>query len=136
MSWLAADGTDAEQTDAMIADRAISQLEKHAEKETPFYMAVGLFRPHTPYVAPKKYFDLYPIDEIVVPREPEGYLETIPEPARKSIRRKKNQIDLADDLARKAIQAYYASITFADATDDLFLFRRSICLSKRSNSVK
>lgn len=82
---------------------------------------MGLFRPHTPYVAPKKYFDLYPIDSIEVPTQPEGYLETIPESARKSIRRKKDQIDLPEDLAKQAIQAYHASITFADAQVGLIL---------------
>jgi len=121
LSWLAAEGTDAEQTDGIIAAETIKKLESHAASKEPFYLAVGLFRPHTPYVAPKKYFDLYPLDKIVVPTEPEGYLETIPAPARKSIRRKKDQIDLADDLARQAIQAYYASITFADAQLGLIL---------------
>jgi len=121
LSWLAADGTDAEQTDGIIATEAIKKLRSHAATKQPFYLAVGLFRPHTPYVAPKKYFDLYPLDKIVIPTEPEGYLDTIPEPARKSIRRKKDQINLADDLARQAIQAYYASITFADAQLGLVL---------------
>ncbi len=115
LSWLAADGTDDEQTDAMIAAEAIEQLEKYGKSKKPFYLAVGMFRPHTPYVAPKKYFDLYPTDEIEVPTEPEGYLKTLPKAAVNSIRRKKNQVDLPDDLARKAIQAYHASITFADA---------------------
>ena len=115
LSWLAAEGTDREQTDGMIASEAVAQLENFAESKKPFYLAVGLFRPHTPFVAPKKYFDLYPLEEIKVPAQPENYLDTIPEPARKSIRRKKDQIDLSDDLARRAIQAYYASITFADA---------------------
>ena len=99
----------------MIAAEAIEQLEKYGKSKDPFYLAVGMFRPHTPYVAPKKYFDLYPTDKIKVPTEPEGYLDTLPKEAVKSIRRKKDQIDLADDLARKAIQAYHASITFADA---------------------
>lgn len=121
LSWLAADGTDAEQTDGIIAAETIRKLESHAASKQPFFLAVGLFRPHTPYVAPKKYFDLYPTDKIVVPTEPAGYLDTIPEPARKSIRRKKDQINLADDLARQAIQAYYASITFADAQLGLIL---------------
>jgi len=49
-----------------------------------------------------------------VPTIPEGYLDTLPAPARKSVTRKKEQVDLADDLARQAIQAYYASITFVD----------------------
>ncbi len=121
LSWLAADGTDAEQTDGIAAAEAIRRLKKHAKDKSPFYMAVGLFRPHTPYVAPKKYFDLYPLDSIKVPTEPEGYLETLPEPARKSIRRKKDQVNLKDELARQAIQAYYASITFADAQIGLIL---------------
>jgi iduronate 2-sulfatase len=115
LSWLAADGTDEEQTDGMIATRAVERLRLHAKSKKPFYMAVGLFRPHTPYVAPKKYFAMYPSEKIVVPTSPEGYLDTIPKPAQQSIRRKKEQIDLPDDIARKAIQAYYASITFADA---------------------
>lgn len=115
LSWLAADGTDAEQTDAIAATEAVARLRKHAADRTPFYLAVGLYRPHTPYVAPRKYFDLYPPGKIRVPQVPAGYLETIPDAARKSIRRKKDQIDLAEDLARQAIQAYHASITFADA---------------------
>jgi iduronate 2-sulfatase len=115
LSWLAAEGTDREQTDGIAADAAIDRLRHHAERKEPFFMAVGLYRPHTPYVAPKKYFDLYPIKTIQVPTVPDGYLETLPEPARRSIRRKKEQIDLPPDLARQAIQAYYASITFADA---------------------
>lgn len=115
LSWLAAGGEDAEQTDGLIADAAVGELKRYAAEKRPFYLAVGMFRPHTPYVAPKKYFDMYPLDEIEVPTVPEGYEKTIPAPALKSIRRKKDQIDLAEDLAKQAIQAYHASITFADA---------------------
>ncbi len=115
LSWLAADGTDEEQTDGMAAIEAARLLRQYARDKKPFFLAVGLYRPHTPYVAPKKYFEMYPRDRITVPTVPDGYLETLPRPARQSIRRKRDQIDLADDLARKAIQAYYASITFADA---------------------
>ncbi len=115
LSWLAAEGGDEEQTDGMAAIAAAAELKRYKERNWSFYLAVGLYRPHTPYVAPKKYFDMYPQEEIVVPTVPEGYEKTIPEAALKSIRRKKDQIDLSDDLARQAIQAYYASITFADA---------------------
>ncbi len=115
LSWLAADGADEEQTDGMIADAAVKELRRYQKEDRPFFLAVGLFRPHTPFVAPKKYFDLYPIEDIVVPEVPEGYDKTIPAGALNSIRRKKEQVNLADDLARQAIQAYYASISFADA---------------------
>jgi len=115
LSWLAADGTDEEQTDGIAAAHATRLLKQYAQSKQPFFLAVGLFRPHTPYVAPKKYFEMYPTDKIVVPTVPEGYLDTIPKPARQAITRKKDQVNLPDDLARQAIQAYYASITFADA---------------------
>ena len=52
---------------------------------------------------------------IEVPAVPEGYLETLPPPARRTLRAMKEQIDLDPDLARKAIQAYHASISFADS---------------------
>jgi len=115
LSWLAAEGTDEDQTDGISATEAVRLLKQYSQDGTSFFLAVGLFRPHTPYVAPKKYFDLYPREKIVVPQVPQGYLETLPKPARNSLSRKKNQVNLADDLARQAIQAYYASITFADA---------------------
>ena len=115
LSWLAADGTDEEQTDGMSANEAIRLLNRYAKNDQRFFLAVGLFRPHTPFVAPKKYFDMYPINDIEVPKVPKGYLDTIPAPARNSITRKKNQVNLKPELAKEAIQAYYASITFADA---------------------
>lgn len=114
LSWLAADGSDEEQTDGIAATETIRVLKEHADRGDSFYLAVGLYRPHTPYVAPKKYFDAYPREAITVPAVPRGYLESLPEPARKSLTRKKQQNNLDPELARQAIQAYYASINFAD----------------------
>jgi arylsulfatase A-like enzyme len=115
LSWLPADGADSEQTDAIGASEAIRVMERHAVDKSPFFLAVGLYRPHTPYVAPKKYFKMYPREKIVVPSVPQGYLATLPEPAQKSLLRKKEQLNLDPKLAVQAIQGYYASITFADA---------------------
>lgn len=115
LSWLAADGSDEEQTDGIAATEAARLLNQYAQQGTSFFLAVGLYRPHTPYVAPRKYFDLYPLDQIRIPSIPDGYLDTLPAPARRSITRKQDHVDLDPELARQAIQAYYASITFADA---------------------
>ena len=115
LSWLAADGKDEEQTDGIAASEAIKKLDNFAISDTPFFLAVGFFRPHTPFVAPKKYFDLYDQDKIVIPEISNDYLGTLPEPAVKSIRAKKNQIDLEKELAQEIKEAYYATISFVDA---------------------
>lgn len=70
--WEAPDVKDNALTDGMIADEAIDSLGEL--KDDPFFMAVGFFRPHLPFVAPKKYYDLYPLDEVSLPDDP-----TVPE---------------------------------------------------------
>ncbi len=111
LSWLAAEGTDLEQTDGLVATAAISLLEEYRDR--PFFLAVGNFRPHTPYVAPRKYFDLYPTDRISLPVLSADDQKRIPAPAYLSA--KKEQETMTDALRREAIQAYWASITFMDA---------------------
>ena len=111
LSWLAADGTDEEQTDGIGATEAIRMLGEMKGK--PFFLAVGLYRPHTPYVAPKKYFDLYPIEKITLPEVPANHKNGVPNAAFLSF--KKDEEQLTDDLRKKATQAYLASISFMDA---------------------
>lgn len=110
LSWLAAEGEDIEQTDGKIADRAVKLLGEN--KDRPFFLAVGFFRPHTPYVAPKKYFDLYKPQDIVLPTVPEGYRLTVPKPA---FTFKPEEEAMTDDLRKQAIIAYHASTSFMDA---------------------
>ncbi|NBS19843.1 MAG: DUF4976 domain-containing protein [Flavobacteriia bacterium] len=121
LSWLAADGKDEEQTDGIGATEAIEQLEKFSKNGKKFFLAVGMYRPHTPYVAPKKYFDLYDRDQIEIPYDgsSDEYLSTLPLPAALSVRWKKDQILLNDQsnfkLAQEIKEAYYATTSFVDA---------------------
>ena len=111
LSWLAADGEDAEQTDGLSAAATIKLMEQHREK--PFFIACGFFRPHTPYVSPKKWFDLYPLDKIKLPVLAANYKDGVPEPA--FLSSKKEQENISDDLRKQAIRAYHASTSFMDA---------------------
>ncbi|HQU43544.1 MAG TPA: sulfatase-like hydrolase/transferase [Pirellulales bacterium] len=111
LSWLAAEGADPEQTDGLGATAAVSLLEEY--KDRPFFLAVGFYRPHTPYVSPKRYFDEYDVDEIELPALSRADRERLPPAAYASA--KKEQEAMSDDLRREAIRAYWASITFMDA---------------------
>ncbi|MBC8115074.1 MAG: sulfatase [Candidatus Saccharimonas sp.] len=110
LSWLADEGEDAAQTDGVGATEAIKLLETH--RAEPFYLAVGFFRPHTPYVAPKKYFDLYPLESIKLPTSPDNLRDLFPKLA---LNIKPVEEAMTDEQRKQAIQAYSASTTFMDA---------------------
>ena len=115
LSWLAADGKGEEQTDGIGASEAIKQLENFSKSGQNFFLALGFYRPHTPYVAPKKYFDLYDRSLIEIPNCGDDYLATLPLPAAKSVRAKEEQINLKEELAKEIKEAYYATTSFVDA---------------------
>jgi uncharacterized sulfatase len=112
LSWLAADGEDGEQTDGMITTEAIKIMEE--KKDEPFFLAVGFFRPHTPFVAPKKYFDLYPVEDLRLPYAPEDDREDIPTAAF-AHNCPIPHYNLGKPVLLKALQAYYACVSFIDA---------------------
>lgn len=113
MSFLSdAKGRDEDHTDGKVATEAIRLLEQH--KDEPFFLAVGFYKPHTPYVAPKKYFDLYPIEAIDVPKVSADYPKSVPGPALLSTRPWPN-FGVTHEQARRTKQAYYAAISFVDA---------------------
>jgi iduronate 2-sulfatase len=112
LSWLAAEGTDEQQTDGMIATEAIRLMREDRGK--PFFLGVGFFRPHTPYVAPKKYFDMYPVDEIQLPYAPSDDRDDIPTAAFAHNCPVPNY-GLDRPTLLQAIQAYYACVSFIDA---------------------
>jgi uncharacterized sulfatase len=111
LSWLAAGGTDQEQTDGLSATAAASMLERF--KDRPFFLAVGFYRPHTPYVSPRKYFEANPTSAIKLPTLSSADRERTPAAAYASL--KKEQDTMSDALRLEAIQAYHASIQFMDA---------------------
>lgn len=106
------EGRDEEHTDGMVASEAIRLME--ANKGKPFFIAAGFYRPHCPYVAPQKYFDLYPLDKITLPPIIANQRDLVPQPALASTN-PWPYIGVTPDEARQGKQAYYASISFVDA---------------------
>lgn len=113
MSFLAdKEGKDEEHTDGKVALETIKLLEKHRSES--FFIAAGFYKPHTPYIAPKKYFDLYPLEQVQLPKEPVDYLKSVPAPALASTK-PWPLFGVTPDQARECKRAYYAAISFVDA---------------------
>jgi iduronate 2-sulfatase len=115
LSWFASPQGDSRHTDGLMAADAEWVLERCAmQKDRPFFLAVGFFRPHTPYVAPKApYFDYYPEAEMPVVQ---GWKEDQADvPAAALMSGKPEQDNMTDDERRQNRRAYYASISFMDA---------------------
>jgi uncharacterized sulfatase len=110
--WVALEGEGEDQPDHRTATRAVELLEQLRDK--PFFLAVGFVKPHVPFLAPKKYFDLYDPAKIVLPADfaanPSGTGPAYRPNFDIFIRR-----EASPDQARQAIAAYYAAVTFMDA---------------------
>lgn len=114
MSYFKSEGEDREQTDGKVIDETIRLLKREAENGRPFFLAAGLYRPHIPYIAPKKYFDLYKIEQTPLPLIPDGYRESKPAAALASTPEWPNFGTTALQ-ARECILAYDACVSFVDA---------------------
>ncbi len=114
----AADVPDNAYPDGRNVDYAIEQLRKLKDK--PFFMAMGLYKPHLPFNAPKKYWDMYRPDDIkmadnpFVPKNAPGYATTNWGELRNYYGIPKKG-PCSEELARKLIHGYYACVSYADA---------------------
>ena len=115
LSWYASPKGDRLHTDGILASDAEWVLERVArDRSRPFFLAVGFFRPHTPYVAPKDpYFGYYPEADMPLVTGVKEDLADIPAPALASHRPEEGT--MTDAQRRQAVQAYSASISFMDA---------------------
>ena len=117
MDWAVYPYEDSDHKDWKTASWAVEQLDEMSTDD-PFFMAVGFALPHVPLFATKKWFDLYPEDEVVLPRmllddrsdtpRFSWYLHwKLPEPRQKFLLQAGEQI--------KIVQAYLASVSFMDS---------------------
>ena len=95
--------------------RATADVLRQKSKE-PFFVVAGFRRPHVPLHVPKKWFDLYPIEEIQLPEIPADDLDDVPHPEMglECYKAPKHSVVVQDKLHRGLVQAYLASISFVD----------------------
>jgi iduronate 2-sulfatase len=105
-------GRDEEHTDGMVASQAIALLEKH--RAEPFFLAIGFYKPHCPFIAPAKYFEPYPLEHMKLPDVAPGFRDTAVSPALSSTA-PWPWFGCTELQARESKRAYYATISFVDA---------------------
>ncbi len=106
------DGDGSDQADYKSASKAIELMQSHSE--TPFFLAVGLVRPHYPMVAPRQYFEPYPWQRMLLPPQQTGDLEDIPPLGRAGTVSLTNPIGKYPDNQKRMWAAYYAAVSFMD----------------------
>lgn len=121
MAWEVRDVDDSELGDGQIADLAIEAIDRTRDQTEPLFLAVGFLRPHLPFVAPKKYWDLYDPKELpkaTVTEYPEGAPQEGYNRSRELLtqyRRLSEKTPLDAETAEKLVHGYYASVSYVDA---------------------
>ena len=107
------DGDGSDQPDHKSASTAIELLRQHGQE--PFFLAVGLVRPHYPMVAPRPYFDRYPWQTMRLPEAQADDLDDIPLLGLAATLSTKNPIGNYPDNQQRMWAGYYAAVSFMDA---------------------
>jgi len=119
-AWEAADVADNAYNDGAIAEKAIADLQRLPKQDQPFVLAVGFLKPHLPFVAPQKYWDLYDREDIRVPENFHAPKDAPPQSIHNSgeMRAYSNipaKGQVSEDTARSLIHGYYACVSYTDA---------------------
>ncbi len=110
MTIVKAEGDDFVHSDGKTALKASDLIRQHKDK--PFFLAVGFVRPHVPFVAPKKYFESYPYQQMVLPPKVENDWDDIPERGINYVTSVKAR--MTEEQEKKALAGYYAAVSYMD----------------------
>ena len=119
-----ADVPDSGYPDGLITEQALEKLRELSQKEEPFFLGVGFFKPHLPFNAPQKYWDMY--DEDAIPLSPNP---SVPKNVNKASLHGSGEFNgyqlgdekaslngpVSDEYARKLRHAYFACVSYIDA---------------------
>ncbi|RYD41465.1 MAG: iduronate-2-sulfatase, partial [Verrucomicrobiaceae bacterium] len=120
MAWEISDAPDNAYSDGRIADESIKRLQAAVEKKSPYFLAVGFTKPHLPFTAPRKYWDMHDPKKFKLAENQKPPVDA-PPIAGKHGGEITNYDPIGDDgkvndqVARKLIHGYYATTTYMDA---------------------
>jgi len=105
---------DEDMPDYRVVSYGLKKLEEKSDQ--PFFLAVGLVKPHLPFAVPKKWFDMFPLDSIQLPPHREDDLDDVPPAGVKMARPQGDHARVLESGRwREIVQAYLASIAFCDS---------------------
>ena len=117
--WSAVVADDRAMADGQVAAWAEEQI--GAAGDEPRFVAAGIYRPHLPWYVPQRYLDMYPLEDIVLPEVPPDDLDDVPligqqfQEGTSMAPMELHQWVVDEGRWKEGVQAYLASITFADA---------------------
>ncbi len=114
--WAPLDVADEEMGDSKSVAWITEQLEREHDK--PFFLGCGIYKPHLPWYVPRKYYDLFPLEEVQLPDVLPDDLADIPDRGRDIAHRGGNYHEHVVEAGqwKNAVQGYLASMAFSDAT--------------------
>ena len=130
------EGSDSIYPDGHITNQAILELEQLSKTNKPFFLAVGIIKPHLPFGAPKKYLDLY--EDVIIPKIPSPEKPSKPSTWHRSgeffqynLWGKDPRTD--DDFAQNVRKHYAACVSYADAqVGEIILKLKELGLDKNT----
>lgn len=119
LAWEAPEVPDNVLFDGQLADAVIRELRKGCRER--FFLAPGCFRPHLPFVAPKPYFDMYPLDSLKLPANRNlstgapSFVHYDSAELRSYMDMPKRGQPIPEEKQIEVLRAYYAAVTYVDA---------------------
>lgn len=112
-AWVSFKGDGGNQADHVAADLAMETISKKGDG--PWFMGLGFLRPHVPYVAPSRFFDLYPLSAMEPVKNPPDDVADIPKASELAIDTRANDMGMTTEAEkRETLRAYYASVSYMD----------------------
>lgn len=113
LQWIQFGGDGTEQADVNSARQAVALME--AQRDKPWFIGLGFLRPHVPFVAPSRFFDLYPLNQMKPVDNPANDRDDIPSASEATLTGRGSDMGMNEADKREALRGYYASISYMDS---------------------